>query len=135
MVRLGLLLYLALMTATGPGLCCCLASQAVDILGKDTKPAHPCCPGHQPTNKETPSKYPSAPCPCQETRFDSNVGRTSERLDASVELRQQACVAFVSLLPTDSNSDGSNPTNRSGSAAPAFLDGKDILRALHILRC
>lgn len=135
MIRVGLLLYLMLVIAAGPAVCCCLAVQVGDIVAKEASGPEGCCPKHVPTNKETPSKCPNPPCLCKENCYDPNVGRLADSAEILKNLRHQESIegiaAFAVAASVDVRADAAVPPN----LAFTFLESIDILRAIHGLRC
>ena len=134
MIRVGLLLYLMLVTAAGPAVCCCLAVQVRDIVAKGGD-AKGCCPAHAPKKKESPSKCPNPLCPSKEVGYNPNIGKTSDQAEILIELRQQVSIGafgpFVAPPSVSVHPDAEIPPN----LAFTFLDGRGILRAIHGLRC
>jgi len=135
MIRVGLLLYLMLVTAAGPAVCCCLAVRVGDIVANEAGDAKGCCPAHAPTKKETPSKCPHPPCPCKEVGYDPNIGKMSDQTEILTDLRQQLSIGafapFVTPPSVSVHPEAEIPPN----LAFTFLDGRGILRAIHGLRC
>ena|SRR5581483_1686386 len=136
MMRAGLLLYLMLATAVGPGLCCCLADGFGSLPKKGT-PKNSCCPKHDQGKEKFPAKSPSGPCscPCTEDRVSPNLPRTIDRNDVF----GQASFPFVFVvgipsaqpLIVDANIAGTNPRNLPFTC----LSAQEILRAIHVLLC
>jgi hypothetical protein len=151
MVRVGLALYLMLATAAGPWLCCCTAD-SLFVLCAGTRPesagAHCSCGHHggdraHPTTKprgtaDDPSQVPRGPCPCKQSRPEPSVFLPPEHSSGAQPGR------FLETLP--STEAGSFFLSASSLTLPAgghstesiigsWHDPRDILRALHILRC
>jgi hypothetical protein len=153
MVRVGLTLYLMCATAVGPALCCCLPARffALFTPAEQSLPAcHACCSHHTcdrdglsgnlPGSRDNPSPGPRDPCPCKESPLErlvliapensaknANDGRSLET-SSFVEV-DRLPVAAAFLVP-------GTPGRASGEPfASALHDARDILRALHILRC
>ena len=132
MIRFGLFLYLMLATAAGPGLCCCVADRLGNMPAKET-PTKKCCRNHHDGKKEAPAKDPSAACPCKQDRVSPNPVLTMERGDGlGYSSFQFASVLGLSALKapvTDVNT--ATPRNLAFSN----LDAREVLRAIHVLRC
>jgi len=135
MLRVGLLLYLMLVTASGPFVCCCLAVEVGDAIAQERRESSGCCSQHAPSNKEIPSKCPKPPCPCKEASYDPNAGRTSDSAEILNDLRQQVSVGTFALVATGASVDVAAETGIPPNLAFTFLDSRDILRAIHGLRC
>lgn len=134
MIRVGLLLYLMLVTAAGPAVCCCLAVRVGDIVAKERGDAKGCCPAHAPTKKETPNKCPSPLCPCKEVGYNPNVGKTSDQAEILIDLRQHTSIEAFTPFVTPPSVDAHPETDVPRNLAFTFLDGRGILRAIHGLR-
>lgn len=128
MIRVGLLLYLMLVTAAGPAVCCCLAVQVGDIVAKEGGDATRCCPGHAPTKKETPSKFPNPQCPCKEVGYNPNVGKTSDQMEILTDLRQQVSIGAFAPFVTPPSVDAHPEADAPSNLAFTFLDSRGILR-------
>ena len=147
MIRIGLSVYLMLVTLAGPWLCCCqlprLSAQFMALMRSSKMEApggnHSCCQHHAPAKKSEQPVHPGVPsCPCRGTDAEAPAlvlleSEGARQLDR--DLNSQA----VDLL------DGAS---LSGTVVPSFtlmltsptlsspvLTGRDILSSLHILRC
>ena len=153
MLRSGLCLYLTLVTAAGPCLCCC---RTLDRFSPRTTPATKpeqtpqpenagcCCHQKQPPlPAETPAKdcpvpprSPNGPsCPCQEhnaqpVALTSSVAETDQMLPAVHGL-----LSLPDGLHTLLTAGCPVLQALAGQCSSPFLTGPDMLRALHILRC
>lgn len=152
MFRVGLSIYLALVTLAGPWLCCCTAARATAGLlrspagqpeqPKDDRPA--CCCHHDAQRPTQPA--PERPARENSGRRDCPCGRDPNRvvfaLDAeSARHLQPAPVAPkpVDLLAVPvtcftTPADCLAPVPRERRGLP-FLTASDLLRLLHVLRC
>ncbi|MBI2806264.1 MAG: hypothetical protein HYX68_14895 [Planctomycetes bacterium] len=132
MIRVGLFLYLIVATAAGPGMCCCFADGFGSLLtkGKSTKS---CCPKHDHSQKQAPAKSPSAPCPCQEDRVSPNPAWTVERSDVFGAV--SFLLVSMQALPPSQLLMADYSTTSPRNFAFTCLSSKDILRAVHVLRC
>jgi hypothetical protein len=152
MLRLGLALYLVFSTAVGPSLCCCLPGDLLALFNsaKQTSSAHhrscghPACDRDHPSKKSKgvpgdPSPAPHRPCPCKEAcpeplvflaaghASGAEYGRSLEA-PRSIEAGWFLLPASSMILPAQ----GQLPTQ---PITCSWHDPRDILRALHILRC
>jgi hypothetical protein len=147
MVRIGFTLYLVVSTAVGPSLCCCLPG---DLLALCTSSArHRCCGHHAATRRhqqakteqprETPAPAPQKDCPCKAVEPQPAALTPSHPSPASEYTRS-------SMLPHGASVGvpllgAAHLTPHSPVQAPGqcitfpFLSSREILRALHILRC
>jgi hypothetical protein len=151
MVRIGLSLYLMLVAAAGPWLCCCktqrLLAPLLTFPPKESSHAG-CCGDHQaakhsqkhgtPEQRSGDQEQPGRPsCPCQEdgsrqlVAVDPEMGR---QVQSRYSLQGQIEPLFA--LPTllSLSPDGDRQLPSKGEIRP-FLTAQDILCALHILRC
>ena len=149
MVRIGLSLYLMLVMAAGPWLCCCSCSRLARWLLTPPRPeqtslaadTHACCrPQHAPDKRPEKPNRPHRPtCPCQEGHSDpsalstleSAITRDVERHELSqsgphLDFITSAVVAtlLAGIIPVPCD-----------TAASHFLTARDMLRAHHVLRC
>lgn len=144
MFRIGLSVYLMLATLTGPWLCCCrlprFSARFVVLLQNDkAKPAEShccCCQHHVPVKDSEPPNPPKAPtCPCQSNRPALVVLES----DGARQLHRNSNSQAVDLLDCDSLSAVvMAPVGLMLTSSPLsapVLTGRDILSALHILRC
>jgi hypothetical protein len=152
MFRIGLAIYLMLVTLVGPWLCCCTAARVtVGLLrstaarpaaADDTRPA--CCRHHsaerpqvaadENSHRESPRK-PGCPC-------GQDLNRTVSGLET--ESARQLQLAPAVPNPTDivtlpnailaTSAEGSALAPRERRALP-FWSASDLLRVLHLLRC
>lgn len=153
MMRLGLAVYLMLTTAVGPWFCCCAASRILKLCttSEPGRPAgHSCCgahapsPGHRSTGQEQ-GPAPSSPsplgsCPCKEGRSQPVVFATSERSSAVELVRLLTALPSAEkgglLLPASFVLSGyATAQTATECLAFPFHDCRDILTALHVLRC
>ncbi len=139
MIRVVLNLYLVLVIAAGPWLCCCTAAQVTSWFGPAPQAAGPacgCCP-EEADDRERPadegSKAPARPCPCEGQRlpvlaaspdFSGSEVKSSAASDAGAVAFAEPKAAAPILSDAPERSD----------ALPR-MSGRTLLRALHILRC
>ena len=147
MIRIGLSVYLMLATLAGPWLCCCqlsrLSARFVALLRIDkTKPAesnHSCCQHRLPVKDSQPRKHPDAPsCPCQGTRQEAPAlvlleSEGARQLDRDLNSQVVDLLGGDFLPGTVAFSAALNLV--FSTASLPFVTGRDILSALHILRC
>lgn len=160
-MRLVVNLLLILLTATGPSVCCCTASNLFPFAfcGNPTADGPPkkgssrvCCHAHshrtsergrvargqRPTTSpaETPGRHPGEKsCPCQESRGEpvsAVVKEGDSRLTPGA--RDSAPLAADPLLQPDQLPSGLSAAGVSEPRLP-FLSTTDRLRAHHALRC
>lgn len=152
MVRIGLTLYLMLATVAGPWLCCCTAGDfPAPLSRKPSAPSapRPCCghekspSGHSALDEEqAPGRpvpaAPHGPCPCKEGRQSLSAAVPPEASPGGESGGPMAGLypfeagAFLVSWSTDPGDKG------VGSGEPTtfpFSSCRDILRALHVLRC
>lgn len=132
MIRLGLFLYLLLVTAAGPGACCCLADGIGTLLTKDSRKKS-CCPNHGSEKKESPSKSPTRPCPCKEDRVGPISVWTIDKgrlFTPSVWQFDSACGSLSTAFTISELN-----ANAGGNLRFTYLTGHELLRATHVLRC
>ncbi len=147
MFRIGLSVYLMLVTLAGPWLCCCqlprLSARFVAMMRNDkAKPAgnnHSCCQHRVPVKDSQPPAKPGDPsCPCQGTRQEAPALVLLES-DGARQLDRDLNAQAVDLLGCDSLSGNVMPSFTlmltSSTRSSPVLTGRDILSALHILRC
>jgi hypothetical protein len=161
MMRIGLSVYLILVTLAGPALCCCslrgltkFATQPADRAGRQTSaeppPATPpedggcCCCHHQkpaptpkpPKSDDPPLRQPTDPCPCR--HHASQPALPSSQADSAAPwLFSPVFLALLSFAPValaGSVADGLTGAAVSSAGRP-FLTAQDMLRAHHLLRC
>lgn len=158
MTRLGLILYLTLVTLAGPSLCCCTTAQVMaQLLPRQSgqlASGHPGCPCRSSAPKSdhsanhqaaSPSHAPDGnrPCdhdPCPAKQHQSLPVVLPSRSDA---LRLLDCLDFVSLEVDLVNWDVTGilaafhaalPSTQESHSFP-FMTCRDILRAIQVLRC
>jgi hypothetical protein len=155
MLRTGLLVYLILSMLPGPWLCCCTlrhraASPRQAVSAQPSQPISPgprsCCYHHTaPTSRQTegraaPVQRPAdpAPCPCRQRSSQPAVLPAADSSLTQQSLAAHAptfgAAASDVLLPTAQPPGEAQPGPRFGADLPCQT-GRDILRALHILRC
>jgi hypothetical protein len=149
--RLGLTLFLMLATAAGPAWCCCTMGRMFSALPV-RKPAGAgghdcCCPGRHDANGRStkhaglrgkPSPVSHEPCPCKQAPRQAVLTTAAALLAAAgpngfpatfhAEDEARLVAAAAGALH------GQGPAPREPIGAP-FLGCRDILRALHVLRC
>jgi hypothetical protein len=150
MARLGLTLFLILLTAVGPSLCCCaiaVPSARADATKPETppvqrgepKPSCPCC-HDSPTEADRPvAPAPAQPCPCHEQRPESATPAIADaslttQLTRLLALPDFAGNATVSCTPFFGAQDAPGATFAECFSLP-LQDPREILRALHVLLC
>ena len=160
MVRVALTAYLTLAASLGPGLCWCTALQATSpICCHDKQPlvpeekthSHATCHGHShhaAQNDEAdhhgdgnkspcPSEKPACPCdhhqaiPVALLASDGNFRTQSVELGPALERMVVLDLSHAAVIV--SASDFSERFYHSLSTP--YASGREILRALHILRC
>jgi len=142
--RIGLSVYLMLVTLAGPWLCCCqlprLSARFVVLLQNEkAKPAGSnCCRCQQPVpvKDSEPSNPPKAPtCPCQ----SNHPALVLLQSDEARQLHRDSNAQAVDLLDCDSLPEVVTPSVglmlTSSPRSSLVLTVRDILSALHILRC
>lgn len=152
MARIGLTLYLMVATAASPWLCCCTAGQLPGPLSSSTPepPApHTCCghgvaPSGQPAANDEqvpdspPPAAPHGPCPCVKGLRNLSLLAVPERT-AGVEQGgpfSSLCPFEVGTFITVNSLDLGDQGKAPGEPISfPFYGPRDILRALHILRC
>lgn len=145
MFRTGLAIYLALVTAAGPWLCCCTVRDALAVA----VPAHEsakagCCHRHAPAKAHTHAEEPRSPakpplpnCPCQDEREpqavalpDSAAAGPDVRLGGNdtdpLDLPPPSACCFAASDPA--------AARPPGGGTP-FVTSRDLLCVFHILRC
>lgn len=133
MIRLGLLLFLVLETAVGPGLCCCVATWA-DFCA-DAKGGNFCCQGKYPGKGETPNQRQVPACPCQNERGTPILLKVGDWDQNVSDFRCLGAVDDINQTVTVFVPEHSQATSVSRNLAFTFLDGRGILRAIHVLLC
>lgn len=163
-MRLAVNLLLVLLTAAGPSICCCTASDLCPsaLCGNASANGTPkkgssrvCCPSHshrkserggvakgqRPTTNpaEVPGKHPGEKsCPCQEARGEpvsAVVKEGDSRLTpGSRDSLDSAPPAADPLIQPDQLASGLSEANHGEPRLP-FLSATDRLYAHHALRC
>lgn len=149
MARLGLALYLMLVIAAGPWLCCCSVGHSPKpVPATALPPSGPgaCCghdhapagPAPDDSGLDSSVPVPHAPCPCQDRQKGPSTLIMSERASGPESGESiggvgpsQDGTLFAARLPGLHASRGA----REGPIAFPFSAPRDILRALHVLRC
>ena len=145
-IRIGLSVYLMLVTLAGPWLCCCqlprLSARFVAMMRNDqAKPAgnnHSCCQHRVPVKDSQSPANPGDPsCPCQGTRLETPAlvleSEGARQLDRDLNSQVVDLLGGDFLPGTVALSAALNLV--FSTASPPFFTGRDILSALHILRC
>jgi hypothetical protein len=153
MARIGLTLYLMLATVAGPWLCCCTAGQLpVSFSPTTPEPSvpHTCCgcgaaPSGEPAANDeqapdnpSPPAAPDGPCPCRK-----GLQKLSPLAKPVRSPGVEPGGSFESLYPFEAGTffTVSSLDPRDQGRVPGepitfpFYGPRDILRALHILRC
>jgi len=146
-IRIGLSVYLMLVTLAGPWLCCCqlprLSARFVALMRIDKAKLagsnHSCCQHRVPVKDSQPPARPDAPsCPCQGNRQEAPALVLLES-DGARQLDRDLNAQAVDLLGCDSLSGTVMPSFTlmltSSTRSSPVLTGRDILSSLHILRC
>ena len=147
MFRIGLSVYLMLVTLAGPWLCCCqlprLSAQFIALMRIDkAKPSasnHSCCQHRMPVKDPQPPAHPTDPsCPCQGNR-QASPALVSLDSEGAKQLDRDQNAQAVGLLDCDLLSGVFTPsatlTLTSSALSSPVLSGRDLLSSLHILRC
>lgn len=147
MFRIGLSVYLMLVTLAGPWLCCCqlprLSARFIALMRLDkAKPAgsiHSCCQHRLPVKDSQPPAHPTDPsCPCQGTHQETPALVLLES-EGARQLDRDLNAQAVGMLDCDSFSGVYSPlaalTLTSSALPSSVLSGRDLLSTLHILRC
>ena len=149
MVRIGLLLYLILSAVVGRSLCCCLPSDLLGICNPAKQSAsacHRCCADHAAhhdsrpiTSKQAPRSSAPSPerdCPRKQDQAQPVALASSEKVSASEGTRSLMVPhwAMVGILVLGAVPLGQKQMATRSICCP-FRNSRDILRALHILRC
>jgi hypothetical protein len=147
MARISLALYLVLSTAVGPALCCCVPGDLLALrtsAKQSSASCHRCCGhdgakhSHLPMTSPAPRGPIPAPekdCLCKAGQPQPVVLTPSAKAPTSEEIRSlvpQSAALSLSLVGPTTVIAGQAPT---GSIFCPFRTSRDILRALHILRC
>lgn len=144
MARIGLTLYLALASALGPSLCCCLPGAVVELFASGNHPSagHGCCGHHAASSREHPVKSGQTPqtpsparqkdCPCKDGQSQPVVLTASHELESarSVAPLPRVLLAVLPLSPLPSCCLSEQVTERF-----PFHDARDLLSTFQTLRC
>ncbi len=143
MFRLGLALYLSIVTAAGPWLCCCAATRLALVLpappavaASEPNPPPCCCRHHDaerspPTARPGESPQPEGPgCPCRQ-HAEQRVALVPASAEPVAELSRPIGLAVVRLAgPAIAGS------VRTFDVPPApFCSADELCRVHHLLRC
>lgn len=144
MLRLAVTAYLTFVAFIGPGLCCCTAMRLADGMQcrqerQHEHKSHACChpkpvsgDGQRPSHNDRPPH-----CPCNDHRATPVALVASDGLLADL-IKTGQVVGFMmpsmAVLDVDLSIDGT-PTFAPAPGDDGTLFGRDILRALHMLRC
>lgn len=134
MFRLAIILYLNAVTAVGPGICYCSAERDTRHLPSNSPSKH-CCSEATSEHGDTPCPAPKAPCRCQERFTPANVAQAEDYCSFDLTLRSQYVTCFAASVVDPNSLYLTAPISPLLHLSFLFLDGKDILRAYHILRC
>jgi hypothetical protein len=149
MARTGLALYLVLSTAVGPSLCCCLPDDLFSLCTAPKEPssAHRHCCGHDAAHHrhraanttqapDMPTPAAQRDCPCKEDQPQPVAFELSGNLSPLEAARclmvSHWTIVGVPVLGDVLLTQGKAP--RESISCP-FCNSRDILSALHILRC
>ena len=142
MVRIGVVVYLVLATAAGPAVCCCTMNRLFAFSSQGwstTSSHHGCCNRHGKDGRrpgEVPKRRPD--CPCQDSPRDSAYLAAAKSLvpeDAARSLNLPGAAGMVGSALPHSLAPGAIIQVPRESIAFPFHDARQVLRALHILRC
>lgn len=150
-LRIGLAIYLMIVMAAGPWLCCCAVRGAPATAQKPATPAKAgCCHRHAPAKPQSPVSNqaedthspakrhsPTSPgCPCQGDREPQWMA-VPETSVAGPDLRLAGPDAdlFAIVLPLESHISTTDSTSASRAGRMPFVTSRDLLRVFHILRC
>ena len=145
-------IYLMLVALAGPGLCCCTTMRLWAKCSHQRQPGHAenqaepashrgCC-HHHSTGKSSPQPQPphdSPACPCKEHR-SIPVALLATDLDFANQFKPsqafQGLMEMATSVPTAAmlSANGTAQLPGEGLSSP-YLTPRDMLRALHILRC
>lgn len=146
MARVGLALYLMLTVAAGPCWCCCTAGRLFAFGEQSPRPRccdqHTATPGPQAPPQESapdnPSPAPHDSCPCRETRPEPVAFTASSQPSPADSARS---LLDLQAAEVGGSFSGGSPALAIHGQAPKecvafpFHDPREVLRALHILRC
>lgn len=133
-MRTVLAMIAALLTAAGPGVCCCLpklfAVKAPPTIAK-AEPVKNACPFCKPAETQSPTESPKAPksCGCAERLLVAPVATPD------VPVQPDATFDVESTLDTLTAPASADPSTVAGPQTDIpFLPPKDRLRVHHALR-
>jgi hypothetical protein len=155
MLRLVITAYLIVVALVGPGLCCCTLAELLQskvrchwdasTQAELTKHRHHCCHhhSHAPAKGQPPDDrdQESPRCPCGNRRDIAVALLPSDLPMRSVDGQSLGAVCDYAgigvLLLATIGLDGvpSSPATSPGAVTGFFGGGREILRALHVLRC
>jgi hypothetical protein len=142
MLRLAVTAYLTFVAFIGPGLCCCTAMRFADGMqcrqGRQHEhKGHACC-HHEPVNDgQRPLENDQQPhCPINDHRLTpvALVPGDGHLADLFKTGQFVAFAAPMAVLDVGRSSDGTS-LSAPAPGDDGALFGRDILRALHMLRC
>jgi hypothetical protein len=129
-----IVMFLTLVLAAGPWLCCCTAGHITQsqLTPASTPPKASCC-GSSSQSTESPDDAPLAParsCSCQAEIQPATL---------TVLANPMLDVPLLAMVPMDCHSISSElaiAVSLTNESAPcSFLNSHDLLRVFHILRC
>lgn len=140
MFRLALAACFLTTTVAGPWLCCCTASAWAEagrksgaVQGASAKLTPACCCQEQ-SNGQKQDRSPAGGCPCQQHRTQSVL----MTVPAACEVHGLTAVDWPSVATTSSSlaTQPSGPLRcvRECAVFP-YMTGREVLRAVHVLRC
>lgn len=140
MLRIGLAIYLMVVTTTGPWLCCCAAADLARWMPTSSKTPVPtccCCQSTEPDELDPPVPAKQSPnhCPCRQHRVEQLAlpAKVSNPADL-LNLHDLATVSV--LLPSVfSVSPDLLASAPEGHPISPFLDPQSLLHVFHLLRC
>jgi len=151
MIRLAVALYLMVVTAAGPWLCCCtftrLASRAVPEPSshKSPPPPQPCSCCQHPHQQESPDPAEQTPhrplspdCPCKQgATCEAQALPQAPRESLDNPLRASGWTDWQSVFqqPSVFALPAPWPVPVGDRSVVPFLSADDLLHLLHILRC
>jgi hypothetical protein len=156
MLRIGLAIYLALVTAAGPWLCCCTVTRLVSPAPPQKHTGAPAAPSscchhekspaanHELTPGNAPHDQPAHPrrdpCPCRTTLLGAEVPKNATSDVALTPTGERGGVKLLLLsaqllIWSPSSVDEVFQTRRGPTVWPGPTSSRDLLCLLHILRC
>ena len=140
MWRVGLIIYLALFVGAGPGFCQCLhpGDRDVSTPARFSETKKHCCQKPFASTRTWPVKHGDNPCQFKEARLVLPTLRLSHD---DLQLREIGSLRNMNAELAAVLSTGANMANVAADTHPppnlAFtnLEGREILRALHLLLC